>query len=280
MFYRFQVIGNPIEHSLSPWIHRRFMEIAKINGEYTKNKIEPNELEVKFAQIKEQGIDGFNVTLPHKQAIIPLLDDLDDTAEKMGAVNTVAYKKGKWIGYNTDGIGYLRSLERAYPDLFIEKEKKKVLIIGAGGASRAIFYALYNNGFQSIDLANRTVQSAEQIASLQDGITTNILTLHQAEQNVSSYDLIIQTTSVGMVPNEKQSVIEIANIKEFAVVSDIVYQPIETKLLQDAKKAGARIHFGHTMLLFQAQASFEIWTGIKPEIGDLDKQLKEILEGR
>lgn len=280
MFYRFQVIGNPIEHSLSPWIHRRFMEIAKINGEYTKNKIEPNELEVKFAQIKEQGIDGFNVTLPHKQAIIPLLDDLDDTAEKMGAVNTVAYKKGKWIGYNTDGIGYLRSLERAYPDLFIEKEKKKVLIIGAGGASRAIFYALYNNGFQSIDLANRTVQSAEQIASLQDGITTNILTLHQAEQNVSSYDLIIQTTSVGMVPNEKQSVIEIANIKEFAVVSDIVYQPIETKLLQDAKKAGARIHFGHTMLLFQAQAAFEIWTGIKPEIGDLDKQLKEILEGR
>lgn len=276
---KFQVIGYPIEHSLSPWIHGQFMDKVNIEGEYTKNKIKPDHLKEEFLQMQKEGVEGFNVTLPHKQAILPLLDELDDTAGKMGAVNTVAYKEGKWIGYNTDGIGYLRSLEQAYPELFAKKDEIKTLILGAGGAARAIFYALYKNGFASIDLANRTLQTAKQITGLADRNVGNTLTLSSAEQSIAAYDLIIQTTSVGMVPNDELSIIDISNVKKTAVVSDIVYQPMETKLLHDAKEAGAKIHFGYTMLLYQAQAAFEIWTGIRPEIGDMNQQLKQMLEG-
>jgi len=281
MDYRFQVIGYPIKHSLSPWIHEQFMKSANLQGEYTKNEIKPEELQEKFEQIKQDGIKGFNVTVPHKQGIIRLLDELDDTAEKMGAVNTVAYQDGKWIGFNTDGTGYVRSLKMKYDELFSNKENKKILLLGAGGAARAIFYALYKSGFKQIDLANRTTETARDLAYLTEGGTeTKVFSLSDIEKKTNDYDLIVQTTSVGMVPNEKQSILPIFHVKESAVVSDIVYQPIKTRLLEQAEKAGAKIHFGHTMLLYQAQTSFEIWTGIKPETNDMDEQLRKILEGR
>src|SRR5699024_5954560 len=258
----------------------KFMEAAKIQGEYTKNEIKPEQLKEKFEQIKRDRVQGFNVTVPHKQEIIHLLDDMDDTAEKMGAVNTVAHQDGKWIGFNTDGTGYVRSLKMKHAELFSNKENKKILILGAGGAARAIFYELFKNGFKQIDLANRTVEAAQQLANLTGGKTdTKVFSLKDVEEKIGEYDLIVQTTSVGMVPNEMQSIVSLFNVKQSAVVSDIVYQPIKTTLLKQAEEAGAKVHFGHTMLLYQAQTAFEIWTGVRPDTKDMDERLRDLLEG-
>lgn len=281
MGFKFQVIGYPIAHSLSPWIHGEFLKRADIQGTYTKREIAPHELTEQMKRLKEEEqIDGFNVTVPHKQSIIPLLDEVDDTAEKMGAVNTVVNQNGKWIGYNTDGIGYIRSLEKKFPSLF-KGNNKRILILGAGGAARGIYYALNQTGFKQIDIANRTVQSARDIAELKsNGTSTNVLELHEAGQLSEEYDLIVQTTTVGMEPNMNEVIIPLNELKPSVIVSDIIYKPIKTRFLQQAMDTGAFIHFGHTMLIYQAQASFEIWTGKRIEIGDMDGQLQQILEGR
>lgn len=282
MNYRFKLIGYPIKHSLSPWIHRQFLEKTGIQGTYTIHEINPaDSFEENINQLKQEQIDGFNVTVPYKQMIIPFLDELDDTASKMGAVNTVLNKNGKWIGYNTDGIGYLRSLQSKYPDLFKDHNKKKILLIGAGGAARAIYYSLINAGFMTINIANRTKSSAEKIVSVANSaVKTEILSLEEAEMGIDKYDLMIQTTSVGMKPNTNQAILSIDKLKEGTIVSDIVYQPLETKFLIQAEGNGARLHFGHTMLLFQAQYAFEIWTDIQVNMDKMDKKLQDVLEGR
>lgn len=282
MTYQLGLIGYPIQHSLSPWIHGEFLDKANLQGNYKIMEIDINDsFAEKIEQIKNEGIMGFNVTVPYKQTIIPFLDELDDTAEQIGAVNTVVHQEGKWIGYNTDGIGYVRALEHAYPELFQNKSKKKVLILGAGGAARGIYHAVLISGYMQIDIANRTKESAEKIALLNKSkAKTSILTLVEAEQRLANYDLIIQTTSVGMKPNTDQTIISLENVNPAAVVSDIVYQPIKTSFLQEAEQRGASIHFGHTMLLYQAQFAFEIWTKENVSTDQMDEELKKILEGR
>lgn len=282
MTYQLGLIGYPIQHSLSPWIHGEFLDKANLQGNYKIMEIDINDsFAEKIEQIKNEGIMGFNVTVPYKQTIIPFLDELDDTAKQIGAVNTVVHQEGKWIGYNTDGIGYVRALEHAYPELFQNKSKKKVLILGAGGAARGIYHAVLTSGYMQIDIANRTKESAEKIALLnKNKAKTSILTLVEAEQRLANYDLIIQTTSVGMKPNTDQTIISLENVNPVAVVSDIVYQPIKTSFLQEAEQRGASIHFGHTMLLYQAQFAFEIWTKENVSTDQMDEELKKILEGR
>lgn len=282
MTYQLGLIGYPIQHSLSPWIHGEFLDKANLQGNYKIMEIDINDsFTEKIEQIKNEGIMGFNVTVPYKQTIISFLDELDDTAKQIGAVNTVVHQEGKWIGYNTDGIGYVRALEHAYPELFQNKSKKKVLILGAGGAARGIYHAVLTSGYMQIDIANRTKESAEKIALLnKNKAKTSILTLVEAEQRLANYDLIIQTTSVGMKPNTDQTIISLENVNPAAVVSDIVYQPIKTSFLQEAEQRGASIHFGHTMLLYQAQFAFEIWTKENVSTDQMDEELKKILEGR
>ncbi|WP_249871032.1 shikimate dehydrogenase [Oceanobacillus saliphilus] len=281
MGYRFKLIGYPISHSLSPWIHKEFLDKSKIQGTYTMHEIKPTDsFEESMILLKNEQIDGFNITVPYKQDVIPHLDILDDTAKAMGAVNTVVNQDGKWVGYNTDGIGYLRSLESKYPELLRDKEIR-VLLLGAGGAARAIYFALATANFKNIDIANRTKSSAEVIAgNSSQPRSTNILSLEEAEQILGKYDLIIQTTSVGMKPNEDQTIISPDRIKKNAIVSDIVYQPLETKFLREAAERGAKTHHGHTMLLYQALYAFEIWTNKKIIIDDLEIKLKALLEGR
>lgn len=278
--YQLALIGYPIKHSLSPWIHTNFLEKAQLTGDYRIIEIKPEQsLAQQLDDIKQQSINGFNVTVPYKQKIIPYLDKLDDEAKHIGAVNTVIYKNDQLVGYNTDGIGYVRSLEQAFPSLERQKEQKRLLILGAGGAARGIYYALMQAGYRFIDIGNRTRSSAEDIATLKMmSVHTNIKTLTEAEEKLSEYDVIIQTTSVGMRPNEDHSIISLHQLKPQSIVSDIVYQPIETKFLTDAKSKGAYIHHGHTMLLYQAQYAFELWTNKRISLNDMDKQLKQILE--
>ena len=280
--YQLGLIGYPIGHSLSPWIHEHFLKKANLKGTYSIMEIAPEaNFSVEMERLKQKGMNGFNITVPYKQTIIPYLDHLDDNAQNIGAVNTVVNKDGKWIGYNTDGIGYLRSLEGAYPELFANKPQRRVLLLGAGGAARGIYYALVTSGFTHVDIANRTVNGALAIAELKAESTQSaVLSLQEAEKNLASYDLIIQTTSVGMKPHIDQAIISLDHLKHTSIVSDIVYQPLETAFLKEAQNLGARVHFGHTMLLYQAQYAFEIWTNQQVSLGDMDDQLKSILEGR
>ena len=281
MSLNLKLIGYPIKHSMSPWIHNQFIEISELKGQYSLFEIKPeDDFEKKIVQLKREQIDGFNITVPYKEKIIPYLDKMDKTAEMMGAVNTVHSRNGKWTGYNTDGIGYVRAVKNAFPFLFNNKETK-VLIIGAGGAARAIYYALAENDVKTIDILNRTAKKAEEIAVLgQEKTKTAIYDLEQGEAILENYDLIVQTTSVGMKPNESKTPVVIKKLKTDAVVSDIIYQPIKTAFLKQAEQAGGNIHYGHTMLIYQAQYAFEIWTGKQVEADAMIDTLQANLEGR
>lgn len=278
--YHFGLIGYPIRHSLSPWIHGRFLAKAELQGSYELFEIDPAlSFESEIKKLRDLNLDGFNVTVPFKETILPYLDEIDQEAEAIGAVNTVVNKRGKWIGYNTDGKGYIRSLVNKYPFIFDEKSKA-ILLIGAGGAARGIYYALTSLGCKHIDIANRTAESALSIASLaSDSTRTNILSINEAEVELSNYDLIIQTTSVGMKPYPERTIMQLDHLKKTSIVSDIVYQPIETKILREAQNRDAFIHFGHTMLLYQAQYAFEIWTNKRVLVNDMDEELKQLLKG-
>lgn len=281
MSLNFMLIGYPIQHSLSPWLHTNFLEKADLTGIYSLFEIRPeDDFGLKIKELKEQNPDGFNITFPYKEKIIDYLDEVDETVRVMRAVNTVLVKNGKWVGYNTDGKGYFRAVKNNYPHLATTKDLK-ILLIGSGGASRAIYYELIQEGLAVVDITNRTKEKAETIAALNQGKTkTSIYSLKEAEQQLDQYDLIIQTTSVGMEPNDQQSPVHLKSVKENAVVSDIVYQPMKTKLLQEAEILGANIHFGHTMLLHQAQYAFEIWTGKQVDVTGMENKLQAILEGR
>ncbi|GAE94081.1 shikimate 5-dehydrogenase I alpha [Gracilibacillus boraciitolerans JCM 21714] len=231
-------------------------------------------------QLKEQAIDGFNVTVPYKQVIVDYLDELDPDAEILGAVNTVVNQNGKWKGYSTDGEGYVRSIVDRYPALL--NRETSVLLLGAGGgAARGIYRALGQQQVKRIDIANRSKEKAEDLLPLRFGnVQTSVLSYPEAELKLAEYDLVVQTTSVGMKPNVDKQIISLTNLRTQTVVSDIVYQPIMTKLLADASKCGgASIHHGHAMLLYQGQLAFEKWTGKNLDVTHLVDKLENKLRG-
>ncbi|MGP4041785.1 shikimate dehydrogenase [Gracilibacillus sp. D59] len=278
MTYKLGLIGHPIGHSLSPWIHQQFLDLAELNGEYKLYEGDREALPSVLKHLKETGIDGFNVTVPYKQVIVDYLDEIDNDAEILSAVNTVINRDGKWKGYSTDGEGYVRSLKEPYPTLL--NSKTSVLLLGAGGAARGIYRALNGQGVDTVDIANRSQDKAEDLLSLRlDEVKSSVLSYQQAEEQLAKYDLIVQTTSVGMKPNIKDQVIQLDNISKDAVVSDIVYQPIMTQLLQDASGRGANIHHGHAMLLYQGQLAFEKWTGKNLDVAHLVNKLENKLRG-
>ncbi|MGM8214182.1 shikimate dehydrogenase [Bacillaceae bacterium W0354] len=257
--YRFGLIGNPVKHSASPMIHNTFFEQVNLLGRYELFEINEFELEDIIEHFIHNQFVGFNVTIPYKEKIIPLLNELDESARQLQAVNTVKITNGKLIGYNTDGIGYVESLKSFDASFF--NRNHSILIIGAGGAAKGIYYTLQNFAFKKIDLANRNLNNAKQIC--QSYNNSQVLTLSEAEQVLGEYDLIIQTTPVGMNPYDNEQILSLKNIKTNTIVSDIVYNPKWTKFLLDAKQHGARILFGESMLWYQAKKAFEIWTNKK-----------------
>ncbi|WP_430785129.1 shikimate dehydrogenase [Virgibacillus flavescens] len=279
MKYRFGLIGYPVTHSLSPWIHAEFMKRAGLNGSYELYEIKPNDsFNNKIKELKNEKLNGFNITAPYKKTIMPFLDELDKQAEAIGAVNTVVNENGKWVGYNTDGDGYLRSLVSVFPSISSAKYSK-IIILGAGGAARAILYTLFENGFKNIDIANRSLQSASELKAYYNLRDTRTLTLSEAEKTLGEYDIIIQTTSVGMGISQFDKIVEITKLPNSSIVSDIIYKPVKTSFLQQADILGARIHYGHSMLLYQAQYAFELWTGIRVPLEKMEQDLLKKLEG-
>lgn len=281
MVLQLGLIGYPISHSLSPWIHKQFLNRAKMEGNYQLIDFQSNDLLTNhMSHLKKLNLKGFNVTVPYKEKVIPFLTDIDKEAKIMGAVNTVLNKDGDWIGYNTDGKGYLRSLKERFPDI-IKDKTIPILIIGAGGAAKGIYYTLHTSGYTHIDIANRTLDNAEKITRLKNEMTeTTCYTIKAAEELLDNYSIIIQTTSVGMKPHTHKSIMTLEKIKPNTIVSDIVYQPLMTTFLKKAKEKGGLIHLGHTMLLYQAQFAFEIWTGRHVNIDGIDTRLQMKLEGK
>lgn len=259
MNYFFGLVGYPAAHSRSPWIHSQFLQQQQKQGIYRVFETQPNDLAYTLEAMRTLEVDGFNVTVPYKESILSFLDEVDPYAKMIGAVNTVHLENGKWIGYNTDGKGFIRSFKEAYPKHSFPE--MKVLCIGAGGAAKGIYRALVEENTACVDIANRSQQRAEEMLRLNSNSTqTSILSIQDAEENLSEYDMIIQTTSVGMTPNEQQSILSLNQVKQEAVVCDIVYRPMETAFLKEAKKHGAHVLYGHGMLLYQAALSYEIWT--------------------
>jgi len=275
MTYSFALIGYPITHSMSPWIHEQFLRRAQLDGSYRLEEITPEQnFSERISELRANELDGFNVTVPYKEKIIEFVDELDEQAKKIGAVNTVVAENGKWIGYNTDEIGYVRALESDYPEIK-RKKNTPILLLGAGGAAKGIYNGLKRAGYTNVTIANRTTERAKQIITANDFV----ITLAEAERELAQFSIIIQTTSVGMRPHDTDTIISLKNIMKEAIVSDIVYQPLKTKFLQEAEKRGAAIHFGHTMLLYQAQYAFELWTNKQPPMEHLADQLRQELEG-
>ncbi|SIS36758.1 shikimate dehydrogenase [Salimicrobium flavidum] len=274
---RLGLIGSPLGHSLSPWLHEKFMEQSGVSGQYELMELDPENFEREIELMKQKDLDGFNITVPFKREIIPYLDDIDERASYLGAVNTVVVQNGRWKGFNTDGAGYLESVRSIYPEVI--SESSRVLIIGSGGAARGIAFALSELNL-TIDIANRTSGKAlELIDDLPAKSRGGSLSLNEAAESLDDYDWVIQTTSVGMSPNEGIIPLEIRKIKEGAVFSDIVYKPLKTQFLKEAEGKGAHIHYGHLMLLYQAAYAFELWSDKKVEPLGLINEMEMKLEG-
>ncbi len=248
---------------MSPDIHNAALKDAGIGGHYQGFQVEESDLADAISGMKALGIRGFNVTVPHKVEIMQYLDKIDVTAERLRAVNTVRLEKGQLVGYNTDGEGFLHSLLEALDQPLSELS---FLMIGAGGAARAIYTTIAEYAPKSFDITNRTIKKAEGlIESTHGNINSSALALNKAEDQLGDYDVIIHTTSIGMYPNVEETPISLANAKKTAVVCDIVYNPIETKLLREATGLGLKTVDGVGMFVGQAARAFELWTGITPD---------------
>lgn len=268
------VIGDPISHSLSPAMQNAAIE--KLGAPYLYQAIRVRSQGLKaFVQGRARQLAGFNVTIPHKEAIVPLLTRLDKQAALIGAVNTVVNRDGKLIGFNTDGAGYLTSLEA---DKKFSPRKKRIVLLGAGGAARALAVVLTMADAKAITIANRSPARAEHLArelALRMPPSQFIACAQQGkdfEAALKTCDLLINTTRVGLngtafpdFPWEK--------LNKRALVSDIVYTPRMTPFLKAAKRREHEIHTGEGMLVFQGALAFEIWTGLKPDAKLMRREL-------
>ena len=257
------IIGDPIEHSMSPVMHNAAFEALGLDYAYLPFRVRREELPEAIAGIRALNLVGLNVTLPHKVSVIPLLDRLDAMAERMGAVNTIVNENGVLAGYNTDAPGFLQALLSKG----IEPEGKNIVILGAGGAAKGISFILAEAGANLVIL-NRTISRAEELASqiaqyYHRKLEAMTLSEESLKQALNGADVLVNTTSMGMVPGVDQTPVPAKLLKSDMTVFDIVYNPLETRLLREAKAAGARTIDGLDMLVWQGVLAFEKFTGQK-----------------
>jgi shikimate dehydrogenase len=265
------VIGDPIEHTLSPTIHNAAFNHLKLDFVFLAFRVRANDLENVMRGIRGLGIHGLNVTMPHKNKVIDYLDEMDPTVKFLSSANTILNREGKLSGFNTDGVGALQALRENGVDL----SEKKVLLLGAGGAAKAIAFSLTPEVGELIIL-NRATEKATKLAEAlrqisNKKIVTGSLSKDVISQNMADSDLLINATSVGMHPAADQSVVSPQSLRSALTVMDIVYNPIETKLAKDAKAAGAKVISGVEMLIHQGAASFKIFTGKSAPIAVMRK---------
>ena len=259
------VIGWPVKQSLSPQIHNHWLAQQGIKENYGLLEIEPKELNEKIEHLVVAGLKGFNVTVPHKIAMMAELDDIDDIAKTVGAVNTVTVSDdGKLSGTNTDVYGFLHNLKLKAPNWCA---KEPALILGAGGAARAAVYALLQAGVPKIYITNRTQSKAEDLSRKFGSDIVIPIAWEDRESVVGEVALIVNTTTLGMVGCAKLD-LDLTAAQKHTTVYDIVYKPLMTDLLLDAEARGLNVVTGFGMLVHQAAAAFNIWFGIYPDLSD------------
>jgi len=241
-------------------MHNAALQELNLDFVYVAFKVRKDELREAIAGAKSLGIRGLNVTMPHKSAVMKYLDEIDPTARSIGAVNTILNDIGRLIGYNTDGIGASKALK----ENGISLNGKKLLLLGAGGAGKAIAFQAAQE-VEELKILNRTTRKAKDLAEvlrrkINKKIDSNSLSPKTIKKELEDADILVNATSVGMHPNDDQSPIDPSWLRPNLCVMDIVYNPIETKLAKDAKSVGAKVVSGIEMLVYQGAASFEIWT--------------------
>jgi shikimate dehydrogenase len=275
------VIGYPIKHSLSPKIHGFWLKQYGIEGEYSAIEVAPDDLGSFVQNLSKEGFAGINVTLPHKEKIMPFIDEIEPLSKAIGAVNTVIVgEDGKTIATNTDVGGFFENIAQGAPDVPILGGK--AVVLGAGGAAKAIVAGLLICGVPSVTIVNRTISRAEDIRefiretesddavigeidwpALADKIHTS--TWEEADFAISDASFLINTTSMGMI-GQPELELELETLPHHALVTDIVYNPLETFLLKRARARGNPVVDGLGMLLYQAVPGFEAWFGVRPEV--------------
>ena len=253
------IIGDPVEHSLSPVMHNAAFKELGLNLVYVAFTVTTRELKTAILAAKSLGLRGLNVTMPHKHAVMNYLDKVDVTAKSIGAVNTVLCNQGKLIGYNTDGSGAMIALQEngVYP------KEKKLVLLGAGGAAKAIAYQAAQD-VEELVILNRTPEKAKKLAeslkSFGAKVKGGTLSPEVLKTELSTADILVNATSVGMHPDIDSNPVPSDILRSDLCVMDIIYNPLETKLVADAKAAGAKVVSGIEMLIYQGAVAFEIWT--------------------
>ncbi|SOC25226.1 shikimate dehydrogenase [Ureibacillus xyleni] len=246
-------MGNPLEHSLSPLLQNDTYKKNFIDAEFQKFQIQEEHFEQEMVKLKAQNVKGLIVTIPYKEKILPYLDELDNTAKNTGVVNIVHNINGKFVGFNFDGKAWLSGLLQYFHLETIDH--KNVLIIGFGGAAKSIYFELLQFNNLTIDIANRSIDKVKNSISTY----RQIFTLEEAENHMADYDLVIQTTPIGMWPNIDESPVHFSKIKQGAIFSDIIYNPPLTTFLKNAAQLGGHVQNGLSMLVQQNHKAIKMW---------------------
>jgi len=282
------LIGYPVNHSISPYFQQAALDFYQLDIHYEAWETKPGKLEATMTRLREPQNLGANVTVPYKETVLPLLDEVDELAGLIGAVNTIVKRDDKLVGFNTDARGFIQALSK---ERHFESESKRVAILGAGGVARAVCFALVQQKANSLVIINRTTARAETLADslrryvAQIGLETEVNTLPwQSSTSSKTFNhchLIVNCTTTGMIysPQEGQSPLSFEVIPKDVLVYDLVYNPYPTPLLQLALKAGADTLGGLAMLVYQGAASFELWTGRKAPIDIMFGKAREALPG-
>lgn len=256
------IIGHPVAHSRSPMIHGHWLAEHGLAGSYERVDVPPGEVAAFLDRIRSGEFAGGNVTVPNKEAVLPLLDHVSETARRMGAVNTIWMEGGKLHGDNTDAFGFLAHLDGSAPGW--DGQIGTALILGAGGAARAVVHGLAERGVGRIILVNRSPARAQELAA-EFGAKVEARGWDEADGLVAASDLIVNTTSLGML-GQPPLELDLAGLRPGTIVDDIVYVPLETTLLAEARARGGLPVDGLGMLLHQAIPGFERWFGVRPQV--------------
>jgi shikimate dehydrogenase len=265
------IIGDPVDHSLSPSMHNAAFKELGLNLVYLAFTVRSKDLRNAILGAKSLGIKGLNVTMPHKNEVMNYLDGLDVTAKSVGAVNTILNNQGKLVGYNTDGKGAMIALQEngVFP------EKKKLVILGAGGAAQAIAHQAAHEVDELVVLNRHADKAKKLIESLPKNLGASIksgsLSFEVQKQELETADILINATCVGMHPDNESSPVSSELLRSDLTVMDIIYNPLETKLLKDAKTVGAKVISGVEMLIYQGAVAFHIWTNCPAPIDVMRK---------
>lgn len=258
------LVGRPVGHSRSPKLHRHWLARHGISGDYVAMEVAEADLRDVLRVLPKAGFQGVNVTIPHKRAALELADEATERATRIGAANLLVFEEGRMLADNTDGEGFLASLRQGAPGW--DPGAGPATVLGAGGAARAVVVALLDAGVPEVILANRTQESAQALRQALGG-RLRVMDWTQAGNAVEEGTLVVNTTSLGM-SGKPELRVPLDGLRPDQVVTDLVYAPLETRLLREARAAGAVAVDGLGMLLHQAVPAFERWFGVRPEVDD------------